>query len=74
MGIYWYIGQWMYQEDYMITVDLDLSDEENPTNVPEQHPNPTHAEASQAPQVPSFGLANLDTMEQRVNNRIDVGF
>ncbi|KAF1858889.1 hypothetical protein Lal_00043024 [Lupinus albus] len=31
MGIYWLAGEWMYQEEYRTTVDLDLSDEETPT-------------------------------------------
>ncbi|KAF1885811.1 hypothetical protein Lal_00042680 [Lupinus albus] len=53
-------------------VDLDLSDEENPATQPEQPT--THAEASQAPQAHPFGLAHLDAMEQRLNQRIDAGF
>ncbi|KAF1864566.1 hypothetical protein Lal_00043207 [Lupinus albus] len=71
MGIYWITGQRMYQEAYRTTEDLDLSDEENPAAVPEQHLDATHDEASQAP---PFGLAHLDAMEQRMNNKIDVGF
>ncbi|KAF1891596.1 hypothetical protein Lal_00008024 [Lupinus albus] len=56
--------------DHML--DLDLSDEENPATEPEQ--SATNVEASQAPQIPPFGLAHLDSMEQRLNQRIDVGF
>ncbi|KAF1885767.1 hypothetical protein Lal_00008506 [Lupinus albus] len=67
MGIYWFIVHWMYQEDYKITVDLDLSDEENPVTEPEQ-PD-THA-----PQASPYGLAHLDSMEQRQNQRIDAVF
>ncbi|KAF1883367.1 hypothetical protein Lal_00042257 [Lupinus albus] len=29
MKIFWYTSQWMYQEDYRTTIDIDLSDEEN---------------------------------------------
>ncbi|KAF1874339.1 hypothetical protein Lal_00013782 [Lupinus albus] len=74
MGIYWYTGQWMYQEDYRTIVDIDLSDEEHPADVLEQHSDPTQVEDSQAPKVPPFGLAHMNTMEQWLNNRIDAGF
>ncbi|KAF1877056.1 hypothetical protein Lal_00033609, partial [Lupinus albus] len=62
IGIYWLSGEWMYQEDYRTTVDLYLFDEDNPNTQLEQPA--AHAEASQVPQEPPFGLAHLDAMEQ----------
>ncbi|KAF1864921.1 hypothetical protein Lal_00031887 [Lupinus albus] len=74
MSIYWYNGQYMCQEDYRTTMDIDLSDEENNADLPKQNPDPPQVEASQVPQVPSFGLAHLDAMEQRLNEQIDAKF
>ncbi|KAF1892781.1 hypothetical protein Lal_00046726 [Lupinus albus] len=64
----------MYQEDYRKIVDIDLSNEEHHADLPKKNPDPPQAEASQAAQVPPFGLAHLDAMEQRLNDRIDAGF
>ncbi|KAF1896161.1 hypothetical protein Lal_00027234 [Lupinus albus] len=72
MGIYWLARTWMYQEDYRTTVDLDILDEETHA---EQHEKPAaQREVSQASQALPFGLAHLDTMEQRLNQRMDDGF
>ncbi|KAF1870833.1 hypothetical protein Lal_00030143 [Lupinus albus] len=49
MNIYWYIGQWMYQEDCRTMVDVDLSHEEHNADLPKQNPDPRQAEASQVP-------------------------
>ncbi|KAF1894550.1 hypothetical protein Lal_00039651 [Lupinus albus] len=72
IGIYWLSGEWMNQEDYRTTLDLDLSDEETPTGQPKQPVAQT--EASQVPNAPPFGLAHLDAMEKRLMHRMDVGF
>ncbi|KAF1888375.1 hypothetical protein Lal_00036247 [Lupinus albus] len=71
MGIYWLSCEWIYQEDYMTIVDLQLSDEETPVGQPEKPV--VQPEASQVPQAPPFGLAHLDAMEQRLNQRMDAG-
>ncbi|KAF1892706.1 hypothetical protein Lal_00042595 [Lupinus albus] len=69
MGIYKITGTWMYQENFRTTVDLDLSDEEIPA---EQHEQPTtQPEVPEASQAPPFGLAHLDALEQRLNQRIN---
>ncbi|KAF1881780.1 hypothetical protein Lal_00014530, partial [Lupinus albus] len=64
MSIYWYTDH----------VEIDLSDEEHHVDLHEQHQDPPQVEASQVPQVPPFGLAHLDAMEQRLNDRIDARF
>ncbi|KAF1894508.1 hypothetical protein Lal_00043363 [Lupinus albus] len=71
MGIYKITGTWMYQEDYRTTVDLDLLDEETPAEQQEQPTAPP--EVSEASQAPPFGLAHLDALEQRLNQRVDAG-
>ncbi|KAF1878122.1 hypothetical protein Lal_00015108 [Lupinus albus] len=65
MGIYKINSTWM------TTVDLDLSDEETPAEQQEQPTAPP--EALEASQAPPFGLAHLDALEQRLNQRVDVG-
>ncbi|KAF1888966.1 hypothetical protein Lal_00039565 [Lupinus albus] len=71
MGIYKITGIWMYQEDYRTNVDLDLSDNEISADQQEQ---PTaQPEAPEASQTPPFGLAHLDALEQRLNQRVDAG-
>ncbi|KAF1860010.1 hypothetical protein Lal_00027860 [Lupinus albus] len=72
MDIYWLYGEWMYQEDYKTTIDLELSDEETPTGQPEQPA--VQAGALEVPHASPFGLAHLDAMEQRLNQRMDAGF
>ncbi|KAF1888127.1 hypothetical protein Lal_00039167 [Lupinus albus] len=58
-------------EDHRTTVDLDLSDEEIPV---EQQKQPTAPpDVPEASQAPPFGLAHLDALEQRMNQRVDVG-
>ncbi|KAF1879774.1 hypothetical protein Lal_00039718 [Lupinus albus] len=49
MSIYWYNGQWMYQEDYRTTVDIELSNEEHNADLHENNPGPPQPKASQAP-------------------------
>ncbi|KAF1862150.1 hypothetical protein Lal_00026669 [Lupinus albus] len=66
---YFYCG-----DDHNTTVDLELTDEEEDVNQAEQHPKQPPAEAYNMPQEPSFGLAHLDAMEQRMTERIDSGF
>ncbi|KAF1866174.1 hypothetical protein Lal_00031478 [Lupinus albus] len=71
MGIYKITNTWMYQEDYRTIVDLDLSDEEISAKQQEQPTVPL--EALEAYQAPPFGLTHLDALEQRLNQRVDVG-
>ncbi|KAF1888554.1 hypothetical protein Lal_00011327 [Lupinus albus] len=71
MGIYKITSIWMYQEDYRTTVDLDISDEE--TSVEQQKQPTTPPEAPEASQTPPFGLSHMDALEQRLNQRVDVG-
>ncbi|KAF1860211.1 hypothetical protein Lal_00033407 [Lupinus albus] len=66
MNIYKLGDEWTYQKDHNTIVDLDLSDED--MNATQGEKNPEHqVEASNMPQGPSFGLAHLDAMEQRLN-------
>ncbi|KAF1877098.1 hypothetical protein Lal_00033656, partial [Lupinus albus] len=70
MSIYKHDDDWMYQEDHRTNIDLDLSDED--VNATQGEHNPKHqVKASNMPQGPSFGLAHLDAMEQRLNERMD---
>ncbi|KAF1896083.1 hypothetical protein Lal_00042345, partial [Lupinus albus] len=69
MGIYNITSTWMYQEDYRTTVDLDLSDQE--TSAEQQEQPTTPPKAPEASQAPPFGLAHLDALEQRLNQRVD---
>ncbi|KAF1889015.1 hypothetical protein Lal_00042984 [Lupinus albus] len=71
MGMYKMTSTWKYQEDYRTTVDLDLSEEETPTAQQEQPTAPP--EIPEASQAPPFGLTHLDALEQRLNERVDVG-
>ncbi|KAF1877102.1 hypothetical protein Lal_00033660 [Lupinus albus] len=71
MGIYKIAGQWMYQEDYRTTVDMDLSNEE--TSADQQEQPLAQPEAPEASQTPPFGFAHLDALEQRLNQRVDDG-
>ncbi|KAF1869350.1 hypothetical protein Lal_00018444 [Lupinus albus] len=71
MGIYKITGQWMYEEDYRTTIDLDLSDEE--TSADQQEQPTAQPEISEASQAPPFGLAQLNALEQRLNQRVDDG-
>ncbi|KAF1889113.1 hypothetical protein Lal_00043406 [Lupinus albus] len=73
MGIYKYGTTWQYQEDYT-TIGLDLSDDDNQGGMGDQH-NTTQREPSEiAPQNSAFGLDQLEAMEQRLNNRMDLHF
>ncbi|KAF1896038.1 hypothetical protein Lal_00033426 [Lupinus albus] len=71
MGIYWLGGTWMYQEDYKTTVDLNLSNDELPAGQ-EEKPT-TQPEAAEASQAPPFGVAHLYSLEQLLNQRLDIG-
>ncbi|KAF1896069.1 hypothetical protein Lal_00042331 [Lupinus albus] len=71
MGIYKITDTWMYQEDYRTTIDLDLLDEETPAAQQEQPAAPP--EFPEASQAPPYGLAHMDALEQRLNQRVDVG-
>ncbi|KAE9612533.1 hypothetical protein Lal_00033270 [Lupinus albus] len=71
MNIYKFGAEWMYQEDHNTTIDLDLSNEEEGVNQGEKNPEQQHVEASTMSQGPSFGLADLDVMEQHLNEQID---
>ncbi|KAF1885844.1 hypothetical protein Lal_00042718 [Lupinus albus] len=54
------------------TVNLDLSDEEHLADIPEQHPDPTQVEASQASQAPPFGVAaDIQREAEQTKNDID---
>ncbi|KAF1889077.1 hypothetical protein Lal_00043244 [Lupinus albus] len=67
MGIYKYGTTWQYQEDYT-TIGLDLSNDDNQGGMGDQHPSGT------APHNSAFGLDQLEAMEQRLNNRMDLHF
>ncbi|KAF1858787.1 hypothetical protein Lal_00044280 [Lupinus albus] len=63
MGIYKYGSTWQYQEDY---TTLDGTDNQHAT---------TQGEPSgSAPQNSAFGFDQLEAMEQRLNNRMDLHF
>ncbi|CAL0319871.1 unnamed protein product [Lupinus luteus] len=73
MGIYKYGNTWKYQEDHT-TVDLDISNDEDQADIEGQNAT-AHGEPSGiAAQEPDFGLAHLEAMEQRLNNRMDLHF
>ncbi|KAF1896146.1 hypothetical protein Lal_00027219 [Lupinus albus] len=67
MGIYKYGSTWQYQEDYT-TIGLDLSDDDN------QHATTQGEPSGSAPQNSAFGFDQLEAMEQRLNNRMDLHF
>ncbi|KAF1888125.1 hypothetical protein Lal_00039165 [Lupinus albus] len=73
MGIYKYGNTWQYQEDYT-TIGLDLSDDDNQDNTGNQHATTQGEPSGSAPQNSAFGLAQLEAMEQRLNNRMDLHF
>ncbi|KAF1876745.1 hypothetical protein Lal_00031561 [Lupinus albus] len=73
MGIYKYGTTWQYQEDYT-TIGLDLSDEDNQGGMGDQHATTQGEPSGTAPQNSAFGLDQLEAMEQRLNNRMDLHF
>ncbi|KAF1888999.1 hypothetical protein Lal_00032048 [Lupinus albus] len=73
MGIYKYGTTWQYQEDYT-TIGLDLSDDDNQDDRGNQHATTQGEPSVSAPQNFAFGLDQLEAMEQRLNNRMDLHF
>ncbi|KAF1868108.1 hypothetical protein Lal_00018624 [Lupinus albus] len=73
MGIYKYGTTWHYQEDYT-TIGLDLSDDDNQGGMGDQHATTQGEPSGTAPQNSAFGLDQLEAMEQRLNNRMDLHF
>ncbi|KAF1884416.1 hypothetical protein Lal_00033422 [Lupinus albus] len=71
MGIYKYGTTWKYQEDYT-TIGLDLSDDDNQDDTCNQHATAQGEPSGSAPQNSTFGLDQLEAMEQRLNNRMDL--
>ncbi|KAF1855020.1 hypothetical protein Lal_00035511, partial [Lupinus albus] len=62
-----------YQEDYT-TIGLDLSDDDNQDDRGNQHATTQGEPSRSAPQNSAFGLDQLEAMEQRLNNRMDLHF
>ncbi|KAF1895832.1 hypothetical protein Lal_00037948 [Lupinus albus] len=62
-----------YQEDYT-TIGLDLSDDDNQDDRGNQHATTQGEPSGSAPQNSAFGLDQLEAMEQRLNNRMDLHF
>ncbi|KAF1863171.1 hypothetical protein Lal_00012481 [Lupinus albus] len=73
MGIYKYGTTWKYQEDYT-TIGLDLSDDDNQGGMGDQHATTQGEPSGTAPQNSAFGLDQLEAMEQRLYNRMDLHF
>ncbi|KAF1895957.1 hypothetical protein Lal_00033909 [Lupinus albus] len=73
MGIYKYGNTWQYQEDYT-TIGLDLSDDDNHNDTGNQHATTQGEPSGSTPQNSAFGLDQLEAMEQRLNNRMDLHF
>ncbi|KAF1879775.1 hypothetical protein Lal_00039719 [Lupinus albus] len=73
MGIYKYGTTWQYQEDYT-TNGLDLSDDDNQGGMGDQHATTQGEPSGTVPQNSAFGLDQLEAMEQRLNNRMDLHF
>ncbi|KAF1886030.1 hypothetical protein Lal_00021311 [Lupinus albus] len=73
MGIYKYGTTWQYQEDYT-TIGLDLSDDDNQDDRGNQHATTQGEPSGSAPHNSVFGLDQLEAMEQRLNNRMDLHF
>ncbi|KAF1898028.1 hypothetical protein Lal_00032792 [Lupinus albus] len=73
MGIYKYGTTWQYQEDYT-TIGLDLSDDDNQDDTGNHHATTQGEPSGSAPQNSAFGSDQLEAMEQRLNNRMDLHF
>ncbi|KAF1862501.1 hypothetical protein Lal_00024458 [Lupinus albus] len=77
MGIYWLGGIWMYQvsSSFLLFVILMSSSKPcqgQPPARKEEQPTAQHEDA-EASQAPPFGVAHLDALEQRLNQRLDIG-
>ncbi|KAF1894478.1 hypothetical protein Lal_00043642 [Lupinus albus] len=64
---------WQYQEGYT-TIGLDLSDDDNQEDMGDQHATTQGEPSGSAPQNSAFGLDQLEAMEQRLNNHMDLHF
>ncbi|KAF1872163.1 hypothetical protein Lal_00033817 [Lupinus albus] len=73
MSIYKYGTTWQYQEDYT-TIGLDLSDDDNQGGMGDQHATTQGEPSGTEPHNSAFGLDQLEAMEQRLNNRMDLHF
>ncbi|KAF1889057.1 hypothetical protein Lal_00043376 [Lupinus albus] len=73
MGIYKYGTTWQYQEDNT-TIGLDLSVDDIQGGMGDQHATTQGEPSGTAPQNSAFGLDQLEAMEQRLNNRMDLHF
>ncbi|KAF1888351.1 hypothetical protein Lal_00043564 [Lupinus albus] len=73
MGIYKYGTTWQYQEDYT-TIGLDLSDDDNQGGMGDQHATTQGEPSRTARHNYAFGIDQLEAMEQRLNNRMDLHF
>ncbi|KAF1878151.1 hypothetical protein Lal_00046732 [Lupinus albus] len=73
MGIYKYCTTWQYQEDYT-TIGLDLSDDDNQGGMGDQHATTQGEPSGTSPHNSAFGLDQLEAMEQRLNNSMDLHF
>ncbi|KAF1891354.1 hypothetical protein Lal_00016986 [Lupinus albus] len=73
MGIYKYGTTWQYQEDYT-TIGLDLSDDDNQDDTGNKHATTQGEPSGSAPQNSAFGSDQLEAVEQRLNNRMDLHF
>ncbi|CAL0308179.1 unnamed protein product [Lupinus luteus] len=61
------------KEDHT-TVDLDISSDEDQTGIEGQNATAQGEPSGTTAQEPGFGLAHLDDIEQRINNRMDLHF
>ncbi|KAF1863091.1 hypothetical protein Lal_00041078 [Lupinus albus] len=73
MGTYKYGTTWQYQEDYT-TIGLDLSDDDNQGGMGDPHATTQGEPSRTAPHNSAFGLDQLEDMEQRLNNHMDLQF
>ncbi|KAF1896177.1 hypothetical protein Lal_00027250 [Lupinus albus] len=73
MGIYKYGTTCQYQEDYT-TIGLDLSDDDNQGGMGDQHATTQGEPSGTATHNSVFGLDQLEAMEQRLNNHMDLHF
>ncbi|CAL0320116.1 unnamed protein product [Lupinus luteus] len=69
MGIYKYGTTWLYQEDHT-TVDLELSSDDDQAGTEGWTIGAQGEPSGNTSQEPAFGLAHMDAMEQRLNNRM----
>ncbi|KAF1888905.1 hypothetical protein Lal_00043247 [Lupinus albus] len=67
------MGIYKYGKDYT-TIGLDLSDDDNQDGTDNQHATTQGEPSGSAPQNSAFGFDQLEAMEQRLNNRMDLHF